>query len=179
MNHDLELAVRHAGAAHRHVGDDRKLVLAIVERDQRVHRAARRREFSPEESGGCTEGANQDALVVLGNRLINDERRVRRTARIALALQHLAAVGIGVIDAVRGEVSGELHHQLLALLTLRAFVPRNWPGWIQSNYKNGSLPAMMPNAGGGGGLARPLNLNVRRVLSEADGVRCPGGELLL
>ena len=54
---------------------------------------------------------HQDALVVLGHRLINDERRVRRTARIALALQHLAAVGIGVIDAVRGEVSGELHHQ--------------------------------------------------------------------
>ena len=40
---------------------------------------------------------------------------------------------------------------------------------------------MMPNAGGGGGggLARPLNLDVRRALSKADGVRCPGGELLL
>ena len=96
VNHHLKRAVGHRRASHRGVDHHGHLVLAVIQGDHRVHRAAQRRAFSRQETGGRTEGANQDALVVACDGLADLVGRVGGAAGVPLALDHLAAVGVGV-----------------------------------------------------------------------------------
>mmetsp|Transcript_37013 Transcript_37013/g.54352 ORF Transcript_37013/g.54352 Transcript_37013/m.54352 type:complete len:208 (-) Transcript_37013:2148-2771(-) len=105
-------------------------------------------------------------VVVSGDRLIDDKRRVRRAAGIQCTGNHFAAVRVGVKFAGGLDVRGILHDDLLApdvrqVSARGVFGDRREPRRVNRN-----------------GTSSPLELDMSFALNQADHVGGPVGERL-